>query len=65
MTDDAPEGCLGCNEEEIRPVLERHGINVQEVPRPRHAWSDVVPCPKCGRAWLLMPKAIDPKTPVA
>ena len=68
MPDDsttAPKGCLGCNPEEVGPVLERRGIKVEEVPRPRHAWGDVLCCDECGRAWMLMPRPSDPKTPVA
>lgn len=30
------------------------GITLTEVPRPRHAWSDVYTCPNdgCGRAFM-------------
>jgi len=24
------------------------------VPRPRHAWTDVIVCPHCERAWLVL-----------
>lgn len=60
-----PEGCPGCNPEEILPLLEARDIRVEEVPRPRHAWNDVVPCQRCGRAWLLMPREGQEGTPVA
>lgn len=63
--EETPEGCVGCNPDEVRPLLERHGIKVEEVPRPRHAWTDVVCCTKCGRAWLLLPRKSSSKTPVA
>jgi len=63
--DTTPKGCLGCNPEGVGPVLERRGIKVEEVPRPRHAWGDVLCCNECGRAWMLMPRASDQKKPVA
>ena len=61
----SPDGCLGCNPEEIKPMLDAHGIHVEEVPRPRHGWGDVFPCPQCGRTWVLMPRTSDEKKPVA
>jgi hypothetical protein len=32
------------------------GVVLRGVPRPRHAWGDVLPCPyaDCGRAWLIV-----------
>lgn len=59
-----PEGCLGCNPD-VEPVLEAHGITVEEIPLPKQPWSDVIVCPRCGRAWLLMPRDNDPDKPVA
>ena len=60
----APDGCLGCNPEEIGPLLEERGIKVESVPVPAQPWSDVVVCQKCGQAWLLMPRD-DESKPVA
>jgi hypothetical protein len=33
------------------------GVTMVEVPVPRHAWTDVLVCPNCGRAWLITPVA--------
>jgi len=68
--DDAPDGCLACNEDEaerarLQALLDRRGIRVERVPTSRHAWKDVVVCRRCGQAWLLMPRDEDPKKPVA
>ena len=32
------------------------GVVVSEIPRPRHAWSDVIACPNepCERAFLIV-----------
>lgn len=30
------------------------GLEIKEVPMPRHAWDDVVICPNCNRAFLLI-----------
>jgi hypothetical protein len=60
-----PTGCPGCNPEEIAPILESRAIKVEEVPRPRHAWGDVLCCDQCGRCWLLMPRPSDSEKPVA
>ena len=68
MIDDsssAPEGCVGCNPDEVQPLLDKHGIQVESVPVPKQAWSDVVICQKCGQAWLLMPREDDESKPVA
>lgn len=35
------------------------GARLCEVPRPRHAWGDVLPCPNCERAFLVVPKDAD------
>ena len=54
-----PQGCLACNLEEqdkIRALLDKHGVRVEKVPTPSHAWRDVVVCPNCGQAWLMMPR---------
>lgn len=51
-----PSGCLGCNPEPIKAALVAKGMDpawFEEVPRPRHAWSDVLPCGECGRCWLF------------
>lgn len=39
-----PDGCLA-----------PEGVEVTEVPRPRHAWSDVFVCPNepCERAFMI------------
>lgn len=60
-----PEGCVGCNPEEIEPMLEERGIQVESVPTSQHGWRDVIVCPKCGQAWLLMPRDDDVGKPVA
>ena len=31
------------------------GARLSLVPRPRHAWSDVLCCPNCDRAFLVIP----------
>lgn len=28
------------------------GVTMTEVPRPRHAWSDIIHCPWCPRSFL-------------
>lgn len=61
----APEGCLGCNPDEIGPLLKERGIEVEKVPDAKHGWKDVIECPKCGQAWLLMPRDDDLDKPVA
>lgn len=63
--ENAPEGCVGCNSEEIQPLLDARGIQVEAVPTPKTASTDVLVCQKCGQAWLLMPRKEDPKKPVA
>lgn len=32
------------------------GVDLAEVPRPRHAWSDVINCPNdgCGKSFLVV-----------
>lgn len=60
-----PAGCPRCNPDEILPILDRRAIKVEEVPRPRHAWRDVICCEECGRCWLLMPRVSDSEKPVA
>lgn len=44
------------------------GQTLSEVPRPRHAWPDILCCPHggCGRAFLVVPqpKNNEPKEPV-
>lgn len=32
------------------------GVRLAEVPPPRHHWNDVIVCPDCGRAWLVLGK---------
>ncbi len=54
----AVNGCLGCDREAVLAVLREAGIDLDrfsEVPWPRHAWPDIVPCYRCGRAWLCAP----------
>jgi hypothetical protein len=63
--DNAPEGCVGCNPDEVQPLLDKHNIQVEAVPVPKAGWSDVVICQKCGQAWLLMPRESDDTKPVA
>lgn len=41
---DCDEGC------EIPP-----GVRLVRVPRPRHAWRDVLVCPHCGDAFFRLP----------
>lgn len=60
-----PKGCMGCNPEEIKPLLEARGIHVEAVPGTPAASKDILVCGQCGQAWLLMPREGDPKTPVA
>lgn len=60
-----PEGCLGCNAAQVGPLLAARGIEVEEVPDPRPEWRDVIVCPRCDRAWLLMPRRDDPSKPTA
>ena len=55
----APDGCLGCNREDLESFMLEKGMDLSrftEVPRPRHEWGDVVTCGECGRAWLIAPK---------
>jgi len=61
----SPEGCAGCNPDEILPILEARDLDVEEVPATQHGWRDVIVCKRCGRAWLLMPRNDDPAKPVA
>lgn len=42
-------GTLPCDEKCYVPP----NVDMTEVPRPRHAWSDIAICPNCGRAWLM------------
>lgn len=35
------------------------GMTLSEVPRPRHAWSDALPCPNCGRCFLKVPADLE------
>ena len=68
--EDAPDGCLACNEDEekrakLQAILDRRGVRVEKVPTPRHAWGDLVVCRKCGQAWVLMSRDEDPNKPVA
>lgn len=54
-----PDGCLGCNPKPVTRMLRAHGLDPAsfvEMPRPRHAWKDIVPCLRCGRYWLVMPR---------
>ena len=30
------------------------GVVLTEVPRPRHAWNDLLVCPDCERAWMVV-----------
>lgn len=58
MKVEVPKGCLGCNPEAVRSMLEGMNIDtslISEVPRPRHNWGDVVCCDECGRAWMIRP----------
>lgn len=55
-----PDGCLGCNPVRVRKALLAAGADpsiFHLMPPSRHKWSDIVPCPRCGRQWLVMPKA--------
>jgi hypothetical protein len=61
----APEGCLGCNPDEVQPLLDEHGITVESIPTPQNPSTDILVCKKCGQAWLLMPRVSDTKKPVA
>jgi hypothetical protein len=57
-TGEAPHGCLGCNLEKMEAFFKAQGLPTDrftEVPRPRHAWGDIICCPDCGRAWLVTP----------
>jgi len=65
MGDETTEGCLGCNPEEIQPMLDEHGIQVEAIPTPEQGATDVIVCSTCGQAWLMMPRKDDPKKPVA
>lgn len=31
------------------------GLTLTAIPRPRHAWGDVLRCPHCEAAWLIVP----------
>ena len=42
---------IDCDEQCEVPI----DIELTEIPRPRHAWPDVLVCPNCGRAFLLTP----------
>ena len=46
ITDEAP-----CDERCPIPP----GVRLSIVPRPRHAWGDVIPCQHCDRAFLVHP----------
>jgi hypothetical protein len=63
--EEVPAGCPGCNPDGVLPLLEARNIRVEEVPRPRHAWTDIIVCEACGRAWLMIPRRGDPGAPVA
>lgn len=55
----APEGCLGCNPKAVRRALLAAKVDPSTfvaIPPSRHAWNDIVPCPKCGQQWLVMPR---------
>ena len=64
VSEEAPSGCLGCATKEDRArivdMLADAGAKAWEVPPPRHAWGDIIPCRNCGRFWLV--KKLDPKT---
>ena len=54
-------GCLACNKEEVEAMLLANGADLTrftQVPRPRHAWGDVLCCSECGAAWLIAPKPL-------
>lgn len=38
------------------------GKMLSEVPKPRHVWNDVLVCPWCDRAFLVLP-AVSPNAP--
>lgn len=40
------------------------GVELREVPRPRHAWGDVLNCPNdgCERSFLVVKEAADGDT---
>ena len=31
------------------------GMKLFPIPRPRHAWGDVIVCPHCGAAFMMRP----------
>ena len=61
----SPEGCAGCNPNEILPILEARDLDVQEIQVAHPGWEDVIVCKKCSRVWLLMPREDDTSKPVA
>lgn len=38
------------------------GLVLAPVPRPRHRWGDVMPCPNCDRAFLVVKAPSPPET---
>lgn len=60
-----PDGCPGCNPEQVMRFLHRQGIHVEELPETATRSSDTIACDHCGRKWILMPRTGDRKTPVA
>jgi Lar family restriction alleviation protein len=53
--DTPPTGCLNCNRDAVTAYFAQLKIDparFQLIPRPRHAWSDIVPCDQCGACWI-------------
>lgn len=51
-------GCLSCNAQQVSGFLASRDVDpadFQVVPRPRHAWTDVIECEACGVCWMFLP----------
>lgn len=60
-----PDGCPGCNPTQVMPFLHGRNIHVEELPEEAAHAPEAVVCERCKRAWILMPRTGDNKTPVA
>lgn len=60
-----PDGCPGCNTEQVMRYLHGRGIHVEEIPEEATRSADSIACERCRRKWILMPRTGDVKTPVA
>lgn len=53
--DDRLTGVIDCSSRCMIPA----GVTLVRVPKPRHAWSDVIVCPICDSAFLKLPQGTE------